>query len=311
MILKPSEKTTLTCLKVVNLLRELSLEFQSVQVLLGDREVGRRLICHEQIQVVIFQGSFEVGMRVRQDTSSQPSKEVLLFLGAKNPSIVFEDAPDAVVEVLIQDAFGDAGQDCQSVSVIFVANCFLEKFTKNFHEQSKKFKIGAPEESPFMGPLIDASMMDRYFKFIGISEREGAEVLMRGKILERKEKGNFVTPSIVVFPKLLPDHVRKSVSLQTEILSPHVSIIGFESEAELLDLLSKLNHGRCLSLWTGSIDRAEKIASQLDYGSVLINASTRLRGAISFQSKKRSGNHAISGVGLLTQLTTIKSVQPR
>ncbi len=307
-ILKPSERSTLTVLKLFEVLRAAIQELQSIQVLVGDREVGRRLACHESVATVIFQGSFEVGMRVRQDTLSQPSKEVLLFLGAKNPSIVFQDAPDTVYQTLLADAFQGAGQDCQSTALVFVENSFIDRFSERFHQLSKEFKIGNPEEAPFMGPLIDAAIMDRYFKFIGISEREGAQILMRGKPLKRPEGGHFVTPTLALFTEITPDQLRKSVSLQTEILSPHVSLIGFKNQEELLSLLAVLNHGRVASIWSSDEKKANELARGLDYGHIQINQSMRLRGLKSFQARRRSGNHAISGPGLIEQLRVKKQI---
>ena len=119
-ILKPSEKSGLTVSTLFRILRENIPALTMVQVLLGEKEMGRRLICHEDIATVVFHGTFEVGMRVKQDTLSQPSKEVLLFLGSKNPAIVFSDSPEEVFEILKGDCFLGSGQDCQSVTVIFV-----------------------------------------------------------------------------------------------------------------------------------------------------------------------------------------------
>ena len=99
-----------------------------------------------------------------------------------------------------------------------------------------------------MGPMMDASTADRYLKFIGISEREGANILMRGKPLPLNPPGCFVTPTLALFEKRTPEEIRKSVSLQTEILAPHLSVIGFQDEEELLSLLQPLTYGRSISL---------------------------------------------------------------
>jgi succinylglutamic semialdehyde dehydrogenase len=322
LIVKPAEKSTLTVIALIDVFRELA-DFKSVQVVVGDREVGRRVSIHENVATLLFQGSFEVGMRVRQDALSQPGKEVLLYLGAKNSAIVFADAEAPVVNIgkanarasieatLLKDAFLGTGQHCRSTSVIFVEKSGLAEFTRQFHELSKTFKIGGPETSAFMGPLIDGSMLDRYLKFIGISEREGAEIIMRGKPFSTANpKGHFVTPSIALFENLTPDQLKKSVSLQTEILSPHVSIVGFADESELLALLSVITHGKLASIWTKDKARAERIAKQIAAGEVLINRSVYGEDPYqTVQSRKRSGNHALLGRGLLHQLVFQKTVQ--
>jgi succinylglutamic semialdehyde dehydrogenase len=291
-ILKPSEKATLTVLSVVETLRTIA-ELKVIQLVVGEREVGRRLATHEAVATIIFQGSFEVGMRVKQDALSMPAKEVLLYLGAKNPSIIFNDALPGIEETLLQDAFLGAGQHCRSVSVVFVEQGRLASFTDRFHELSKAFKIGSPETHPFMGPLIDGAMLDRYLKFIGISEREGAKVEMRGKPLQKTEKGHFITPTIALFENVTVDQLRKSVSLQTEILSPHVSIIGFQDEESLMGLLDAMTHGKLASIWTRDLEKANRLAKRIAAGEIAIN---------------NSGNHARLGQGLLSQLVFSKQI---
>lgn len=298
-ILKPSEKASLTTLAVFKVLREAIPELSTIQVLLGEKEMGRRLICHEHVATVIFQGSFEVAMRVKQDTLSQPSKEVLIYSGAKNPSIVFQDAPIDALSTLIQDCFQGGGQNCQSVSVIFVQNDKMTEFLTEFRNQSRTHAEA----------LIDGALVDRYLKFIAVSEREGAEVLERGRPLSTEKKSRFVSPTVVLFNKLTEDQVRKSVSLQTEIFAPHVSVIGFESEAEVLQLANALSYGRSASLWTESEARFNRLAPELQFGQVVWNQSLLTTDPWqSFQAKKRSGNHACLGKGLFSALLDQKVI---
>ncbi|NDG85172.1 MAG: aldehyde dehydrogenase, partial [Proteobacteria bacterium] len=210
-ILKPAERVTASVLEFFTLLRKSHPAWERVQVLAGDRELGRRLVCHEAISLVIFQGSFEAGMRVRQDTLSQPAKEVLLFLGAKNPVILLDSGPQSgTEEAILRDAFLGAGQHCLAASQVWVPEKNLEVFVESFHEKSKAFSIGGPGEGAFMGPLLDASITDRYFKFIGISEREGARIVMRGKNHATRTGGYFVTPTLAVFDSISEDQMRRS-----------------------------------------------------------------------------------------------------
>ena len=308
LILKPSEKVTLSVSTIVQILRELP-ELKSVQVVVGEKEVGRRLATHEAVSTILFQGSFEVGMRVKQDALSQPSKEVLLYLGSKNPAVVFADAKSNTEEALIRDAFLGTGQHCRNISLMFIERARLAAFTEKFHALSKTFKIGGPQTDSFMGPLGDANLLDRYHKFVGISEREGAEIIMRGKPFAAAEKGHFVTPTIAVFESVTPDQLRKSISLQTEILAPHVSVIGFDTEEELLVLLNGLNHGRIASLWTEDTTRAVRIGKTLAVGEVIVNQSVfQSNPYLTTQARKRSGNHALLGQGLVSQLVFLKSL---
>jgi succinylglutamic semialdehyde dehydrogenase len=309
-VLKPSEKSTLTVLEWAKVLTGADETRNLIQVVVGEKELGRRLACHEQVSNVIFTGSFEVGMRVRQDTLSQPSKEVLLFLGAKNTAILCEDYSSRALETLIQDCFLSSGQHCRSASVIFVHDSRFKGFVDEFHAKSKLFKIGAPMSQAFAGPLIDDAMLDRYLKFIGISEREGAEILMRGKSLTLPEKGFFATPTIAAFDEMTPELMKKSVSLQTEVLSPHVSVIRYQNYDQLIETHAQMNYGLCGAIWGENQDRNLKIAEQLKLGNILINQSLlEWNPASSFQAMKKSGNHAYHGVRLYDQLTSLKSIE--
>jgi acyl-CoA reductase-like NAD-dependent aldehyde dehydrogenase len=152
-------------------------------------------------------------------------------------------------------------------------------------------------------------MLDRFLKFSGISEREGAEIIMRGKALPNAEKGHYVTPSIARFNQITVDQLRKSVSLQTEILSPHVSIIGFETEDELQALSLVMTHGRLASVWTEDLEKAQRFAIQFPAGEVVINGSVcHHPGWLTTQARKRSGNQALLGHGLINQLVLQKLI---
>jgi len=273
--------------------------------------VGRRLVCHDQIQTVIFMGSFEVGMRIKQDTLPHSAKEVLLYLGSKTTAVLTEsfDA-EKTMPALVKDAFLSTGQHCRNVSVIFVHASRYAKFCDEFHDLAKKFSIGAPKDKAFAGPLIDGSMLDRYLKFSGISEREGAQVLMRGKPLQTAVKGHFVTPTLAAFDSLTADQMKKSVSLQTEILSPHISIIQYQKDEALIEIIHQMHHGLALSIWSEDGKQMKQLAAQISVGEVLLNQSLlEWNPSASFQARKKSGNHAFHGLRLIEQLSFLKSEQ--
>src|SRR5262245_27441706 len=101
-------------------------------------------------------------------------------MGGKNPVIIWEDADleMALLETFF-GAFVSAGQRCSSTSRVIIHKKHADAFVERFHERAKAFKIGHPLDDPFMGPLIDAAVMDRYLKFMAIAQREGCELVMR------------------------------------------------------------------------------------------------------------------------------------
>ncbi len=309
-IIKPAERTTTIVLRLFELLRRVSPEWVRVQVLVGDREVGRRLSCHQGVQLVIFQGSFEVGMRLKQDTLHQPGKEVLLFLGAKNPHLVLREPTSAEYDIFIQDAFLGAGQNCLSAPIFLVKHDYYKSFVHEIHERSKKFKIGGPGERAFMGPLGDPSHLDRYQKFIGISEREGAEIVMRGKPLGAPGKSCFMTPTLAAFEQMTPEEMKKSVSLQTEILAPLVSMIQFQEPDEAVSILDRLSYGHSCGIWAENALEWKSLGRGLQFGSIKLNGSLyALDPWKGVQARKKSGNYAKMGSGLFSQLTREKRIE--
>ena len=310
LIIKPSEKATLSTLKLVEILCQDSLLVSALQVLVGEKEIGRRLACHEQIQTVIFMGSYENGIRVKQDTLSQVSKQVLLYLGAKNPILLLEDFDSTQIDKMVQDSLLTTGQQWRSASVIFVHDHLYSQFLERFHERAKQIKIGGLVDlDAVMGPLIDESMVDRYLKFSGISEREGAEVCMRGKLMQHSEKGYFVTPTIVSYESLTPEQMKKSVALQTEILSPHVSVIRYSDYDSLLEVTQQMQQGHGASIWGANAERMSHLSAALDFGSIQLNQSLlEWDPKASFQVRKKSGNHAFHGLALIQQLMNRKVI---
>jgi acyl-CoA reductase-like NAD-dependent aldehyde dehydrogenase len=302
-ILKPSEQASITVHRMVETLRAAGESFHSVQCLVGDREVGRRLACHEGVETVIFMGTFENGMRVRQDTLSRPAKEVLLHLGNKNVTVFGEhpdeDSLDRSCADLVDDAFSGAGQDCKSVSLLFLPSRESEFVIERIHARARSFKIGDPREGAWMGPLQDPSRLDRYLKFIGISEREGATVIMRGKPLPGPGKSWCVAPSLSLYPEMRAEDVRKSVVLQTEILAPMISILPYRDNSHLIALLSSLNHAHTCSLRGGGLpDRSEIPFSRVISDVPLLSVDP----AVSVHYRKRNGNHALTGAEMPFQL---------
>lgn len=308
-IYKPSERTVFALHHFFLGLGEEIPEWKRVQFLPGDREFSRRLLCHEAVSLVLFQGAFETGMRVKQDTLSQPGKDVLLFLGAKNPVILDEAVPDPVLDRVIRDAFLGAGQNCRSASLLFVREKDFEGTLDRVHNRAKAFSIGTLEEGAWMGPLQDSAQADRYLKFIGISEREGAEIRMRGKPLSGKAGGAHVTPTLAVFRELGVEALKKSVSLQTEIYGPHLSVIRYPDRETLLALLGRVTYGRSCSFYGSVTDSTREWFSSLPYGYGAYQAGLfDLDPLASGRVKKRSGNHAMSGLALPALLSDCMSI---
>ena len=217
-VFKPSEKTPLVGQLMAECFHEAGFPPGVFNMIQGEKEVGRRLCVHDKVDGILFTGSYEVGTRIKQDTLQQHWKLVALEMGGKNPAIVWEDANlDVALHETLVGAFLTAGQRCSATSRIIVHNRIIDQFVEKFHARAKAFSIGYPLDNPFMGPLVEQGSVDRYMKFLGIAQREGCEIVMRGKALEVEVQGNYVTPSVCWVKNATLESTRKSVYQQTEL----------------------------------------------------------------------------------------------
>ncbi len=292
-VFKPSEKTPGVGQLMAEFIHEAGFPAGVFNLVQGEKEVGRRLCVHEGINGVLFTGSYEVGTRIKQDTLQQHWKLLALEMGGKNPSIVWDDADFEVAlhETLVA-AYITAGQRCSATSRIIVHASRFDEFVEKFHQKAKAFDIGHPYENPFMGPLIDAPSVDRYMKFLGIAQREGAEIVMRGKSLELANQGNYVTPSICAIRGATVDGSRKSVYQQTEMFAPNVAILAAGSLEEAIAQANITQYGLVCSVFSKDRSVYDKALEALEFGLVNWNKSTvGASSKLPFGGFKKSGNH--------------------
>lgn len=293
-IFKPSEKSPLVGQLMAECFIQAGLPAGVFNLIQGEKEVGRRLCVHEGVDGVLFTGSYEVGLRIKQDTLQQYWKLLALEMGGKNAVIVAEDADlDWALHESLFGAFVTAGQRCSATSRILVQKSRLQEFVERFHARSKAFAIGHPMDNPFMGPLIDASSVDRYMKFQGIAAREGFEVLMRGKALEvQGRKGHYVTPSICVQAEGSVAATQRSVYQQSELFAPNVAIVGYTDLEEAVRQANATEFGLVCSVFTQSRTVYEHCREDLEVGLVNWNRTTvGASSKLPFGGTKKSGNH--------------------
>lgn len=292
-VFKPSEKAPLLGQLYVECFAAAGLPPGAINLIQGDRETSRRLVTHEAVDGVLFTGSYEVGVRIKQDTLHQHWKLLALEMGGKNNSIVFADSDYeyALHETLVS-AFITAGQRCTASSRILVERPIFERFVESFHAKAKSFGIAHPFDDPFMGPLIDEASVDRYIKYQGMAQREGCELVMRGKLLEGRLKGNYVTPSICVHSKPTLDATKKSSYQQTELFAPNALILPFDSAEEAVQQANATQYGLVTSVFAKQESVFEACESRLRFGVINWNRSTiGASSKLPFGGLKKSGNH--------------------
>lgn len=287
-VFKPSELTPMTAQVMAQCFAQAKIPAGVFNMVHGGGEVGRRMVSHKGIEGVLFTGSYETGLKIQQATLNDYWKINALEMGGKNATVVWKDADlqKSVYDTLV-GSFLTAGQRCSGTSRVFVHSEIYQSFLDLFYEKAKNIEIGHWETQPFMGSLISAKSVDSYLRYQEIALREGAEKVMRGKVIEPGCTGNYVTPSIYA----VPGYDEKSVYQNSEIFGPNVAIYSMDDLAEPIEANNKTGFG--LSMAVFSKDRAvfDEVLAKAKVG--LLNWNRTTNGASSrlpFGGCGKSGN---------------------
>lgn len=287
-VFKPSELTPMVGQLMAQLFEKAEFPKGVFNLVQGEGETGKRLVADENVDGILFTGSYETGLKIKQKTVEQYWKILALEMGGKNATIVWDDADlnKALYETTI-GAFMSTGQRCSCTSRIILHDSIADKFINKFYETAKKLSIGYWQDNPFMGPLINAGAVEKYVRFQEIASREGAERLMRGKALDLDKKGYYVTPSICLVDKFRED----SVYQKSEIFGPNVAIYRTKDLDEALKINASTGFGLVTSIFTKNRSIYEETLFRARSG--LVNWNRTTNGASSklpFGGMGKSGN---------------------
>lgn len=287
-VFKPSEQTPAVGQLYAKLFERAEFPAGVFNMVQGDGESGRRLVGHEFVDGILFTGSYEVGLRIKQETINHYWKILALEMGGKNTTIVWDDAEleKAVYESVV-GAFMTSGQRCACTSRIVLNSKIYDQFVDKFYQASKRLSIGHWSENPFMGPLINEQAVEKYLRFQEIAKRENAESMMRGKVMDLKWKGHYVTPSINLVSQFDPN----SVYQKSEIFGPNVAIHKVDKFEEALEITNSSGYGLVAALFTKNQELYQKALLEMKVG--LLNFNRTTNGASSrlpFGGMLKSGN---------------------
>ncbi|KAL0959117.1 hypothetical protein HGRIS_014413 [Hohenbuehelia grisea] len=302
-VLKPSEFTPLTAIRMCELINEAGFPAGSVNIVTGyGQTVGQTIAEHPKIDKVAFTGSTLVGRKVMEAAAKSNLKNVTLELGGKSPNIIFNDANlEQAVNWAAHGIFWNHGQACCAGSRIFVQAGIYDEFLKRFTEKTKELKVGDPFEKGIdQGPLVSKPHYDRVMGYIQAGIDEGAKVHWGGD--RHGEEGYYVRPTI--FTETKPS----MKIVQEEIFGPVGVVIKFEDEQDVIKQANDTVYGLAAAVFSQDINRALETAHKLKAGTCWVNCANQLHPNVPFGGFKQSGIGRELGEYALHNYTNVKAV---
>ena len=305
-VLKPSELTPLTALKLGELAMKAGLPKGVLNVVTGSgAEIGSALAKDKNIDGIVFTGSSETGKQVMEAASKNITR-VQLELGGKNPHIVFPDADLARAVVSVKDGiFTNAGQMCWAGSRAFLHESIYEGFVRELVAKTKAMKLGpGMEDNSEMGPVASKQRQDTVLGYVKDGVEEGARLLCGGNkpSESRLAAGNFVEPTIF-------EDVTGEMKIGCdEIFGPVLSITKFSSLEDVVRMANETEYGLYGGVWTNNLKTAHEVASRLEVGVVAINEYLVTFPQTPFGGYKESGIGHENGTRSLEFYTRTKNV---
>ncbi|ETW78463.1 hypothetical protein HETIRDRAFT_454399 [Heterobasidion irregulare TC 32-1] len=302
-VIKPSEFTPLTALRMASLINEAGFPPGVVNILVGyGTTVGVAISAHMDIEKISFTGSTLVGRKVMEAAANSNLKDTTLELGGKSPNIIFNDADlDLAVNWSSHGIFWNHGQACCAGSRIFVQSGIYDEFLKRFTEKAQSLKLGDPfAVDSYQGPQVSQGQYDRIMSYIDSGKSEGATLHLGGQ--RHGDEGYWIQPTI--FTNTKPN----MKIVQEEIFGPVGVVIKFEDEEDVVHQANDSMYGLAAAIFTQDITRGLQMAHKLKAGTAWINCANQLHAAIPFGGFKQSGVGRELGEYALLHYTSVKAV---
>lgn len=281
-VLKPAETTSLTALKLAELIQEAGLPDGVVNIVTGAGNTGAAIVNHPAIDKIAFTGSTEVG-KIIQKAIAGTAKKATLELGGKAANIIFDDAPiDQAVEGIINGIFFNQGHVCCAGSRLFIQeNCYQEVIQK-LKLRMETLIIGDPlDKNTDIGAINSKSQLATISNYLKIGEKEGLEQFQAST--KTPNKGYYCAPTLFF------DVPQSSRLAQEEIFGPVLAIQTFRTVDEVIEKANNTPYGLSAGVWTDKGSKAFNLSSKLKAGVIWANTFNKFDPTSPFGGFKESG----------------------
>lgn len=307
-VLKPAEQTPLSALILGKLIKEAGFPPGVINIVNGyGRDAGAALASHPLVDKVAFTGSTGTAREIMKMAAGS-LKNITLETGGKSPLLVFPDADmDQAVKWSHFGIMSNQGQICTATSRILVHRDILPTFLEKFKKVVEEVKIGDQwDADTFQGPQVTRAQYERILSYFEIARNEGATIVTGGAphtLADPKNKdGYFIQPTVITD---VTDSMR---IVQEEVFGPVVVILPFDSEEEAIKRANNSQYGLGAAVFTTDLERAHRVASEIESGMVWINSSQDCDPRVPFGGVKQSGIGRELGEAGLEAYSQIKAV---
>jgi aldehyde dehydrogenase (NAD+) len=281
-VLKPAESTSLTALKLAEIIEASGLPAGVVNIVTGHGDTGAAIVNHPDIDKIAFTGSTSVGKLIQKAVAGT-AKKVSLELGGKSANIVLEDAPiDQAVEGIVNGIFFNQGHVCCAGSRLYVQESIADEVIRKLKQRMESLYLGNPlDKNTDIGAINSKEQLQNIEKYVEIGKKEGAD--MYQVTCELPAKGFYCRPTIFT------NVAQSSVIAQEEIFGPVLTVQTFRTIDEVIQKANNSPYGLAAGVWTDKGSRIFNLTSKLRAGVVWANTYNKFDPASPFGGYKESG----------------------
>ena len=304
-VLKPSEKSPLSALRIAELAMEAGIPAGVFNVVPGfGKEAGEPLALHMDVDGLVFTGSTAVGKQLLTCAGRSNMKRAYMECGGKSPNLVFADAPslDRAAKAAASGIFYNQGEVCTAASRLFVQRSIKDAFVAKVAEYGQRMQPRHPlDPGAPMGAMVDEGQTQRVLDYIAKGRADGGTVVIGGERLQTVDGGCYIAPTIF-------DGVEHGHTIaREEIFGPVLSVIAFDTEEDALRMANDSDYGLAAGVFTSDLSRAHRVARKLRAGSVWVNYWDGGDMTAPFGGYKQSGNGRDKSLHAFEKYTEVKA----